>query len=52
MTDFLRSAASTRLKIVDGHLASQPFIIGKRATIADLSMCGYLFYGDELGSPA
>ena len=24
-------------------------MIGKRPTIADLSLCGYLFYGDELG---
>jgi glutathione S-transferase len=48
VTDFLRGRVLNSLKIVDGHLASQPFMLGKRATIADLSMCGYLYYGDEL----
>ena len=48
VTDFLRGRVNSSLKIVDGHLAQQPFMLGKRATIADLSMCGYLFYGDEL----
>ena len=51
VTDFLRKRADNALKIVDNHLASQPFVIGKRATIADLSMCGYMYYGDELGVP-
>jgi len=51
VTEFLRARAITALKIVDGHLASNPFIIGKRVTIADFSMCGYLFYGDELTVP-
>ena len=48
VTEFLRGRATNSLKIVDGHLSKQPFMLGKRATIADLSMCGYLFYGDEL----
>jgi glutathione S-transferase len=51
VTDFLRTRAGNAFKIVDNHLAAQPFIIGKRATIADLSMCGYMYYGDELGVP-
>ena len=51
VTDFLRARAINALKVVDAHLASQPFVIGKRATIADLSMCGYLYYGDELTVP-
>jgi glutathione S-transferase len=32
-------------------LSQNQFIIGKRTTIADLSICGYLYYGDELGVP-
>ncbi len=48
ITEYLRGRALAALKIVDGHLAQQPFIVGKRATIADFSLCGYLFYGDEL----
>jgi glutathione S-transferase len=48
VTEFLRTRATNAVKIVDQHLAGSPFIIGKRATIADLSLCGYLFYGEEL----
>lgn len=48
VTEFLRSRAASALAVLDGHLQHNPFVIGKRATIADLSLCGYLFYGDEL----
>ena len=51
VTEFLRNRVVTALKIADLHLAERPFIIGKRATIADLSMAGYLFYGEELAVP-
>ena len=51
VTEFLRPRVLSALKIVDLHLANQPFIVGKRATIADFSLCGYLFYGDELPIP-
>lgn len=51
VTEFLRGRAINALKIVDAHLAATPFMIGKRATIADLSLCGYVFYGDELTVP-
>jgi glutathione S-transferase len=51
ITEFLRARIHTALKIIDGHLAAQPFVIGKRATIADFSLCGYLFFGDELTVP-
>ena len=51
VTEFLRLRFTNSLKIVDGHLARQPFLIGKRATIADFSLCGYMFYGDELPLP-
>ncbi|MGE4247391.1 MAG: glutathione S-transferase family protein, partial [Parvibaculaceae bacterium] len=49
VTEFLRARVEGNLSIVDGHLASRDFMLGKRLTIADLSMCGYLYYGDELG---
>ncbi len=51
VTEFLRARAGTALKVADAHLAEKPFIIGKRATIADLSLAGYLFYGEELTVP-
>lgn len=51
VTEFLRARAIAALKVADARLAGTPFVIGKRPTIADLSMCGYLFYGDELTVP-
>jgi glutathione S-transferase len=51
VTEFLRARAVNALKLADQHLADRPFIIGKRATIADLSMVGYLYYGEELTVP-
>ena len=51
VTEFLRARAVNAMKVVDLHLADKPFIIGKRATIADLSLTGYVFYGDELTVP-
>jgi glutathione S-transferase len=48
VTAFLRGRAINALKIVNAHLANQDFLVGKRPTIADLSLCGYLYYGDEL----
>ncbi|WP_373505439.1 glutathione S-transferase family protein [Aestuariivirga sp.] len=51
VTEFLRARATTALKVTDAHLATTPFMVGKRATIADLSMAGYMFYGDELTVP-
>jgi glutathione S-transferase len=49
VTEFLRGRVRGALQVVDGHLAGQAFIVGERPTIADLSMCGYLYFGDELG---
>jgi glutathione S-transferase len=33
--------------IVDKHLATQAFVVGGAPTIADFSLCGYLFYPTE-----
>lgn len=49
VTEFLRGRVKSGLKIVEGHLASSPFAIGERPTIADISMCGYLYWPDEFG---
>ncbi len=49
VTEFLRGRAETALKVVEGHLAERDFILGDRPTIADLSMCGYLYWPDEFG---
>ena len=41
---FLRARMDNAFTILDKHLAGRPFIVGDSATIADLSICGYLFY--------
>jgi glutathione S-transferase len=48
LTEWLRARALGALRVLNSHLADKNFALGKRPTIADFSMCGYLFYGDEL----
>jgi glutathione S-transferase len=48
VTEWLRGRALGALKVLDGHLTQHTYVIGKRPTIADFSLCGYLYYGDEL----
>jgi glutathione S-transferase len=45
--DFFRARIKSTLGIVEKHLQRQPFIVGDAPTIADLSMCGYLYYPAE-----
>lgn len=47
VTEFLRGRALSNLKIVDLHLAKQPFLTGDKPTIADISTLGYLYYPNE-----
>lgn len=47
--DFLSMRSNAAFKILDAHLSERQFTIGNRPTIADLSMCGYLYYTDEIG---
>lgn len=44
-----RKRAEAAWRILDTHLATRTFVVGERLTIADLSMCGYLYFGDEFG---
>jgi glutathione S-transferase len=41
---FLRGRAETAWGILDAHLVGRPFVVGDRLTIADISLCGYLFW--------
>ncbi len=41
---FLKGRIDNSLSIVDKRLATRPYILGDRATIADLSLVGYLYY--------
>ncbi len=49
VTEFLRARALAAYGIVDRHLSDRSFLIGERPTIADLSLAGYVFYGEETG---
>jgi glutathione S-transferase len=41
---WLRGRLNNAFTIVDKHLAARPFMVGEEPTIADISLCGYLFY--------
>jgi glutathione S-transferase len=44
-----RKRSEASWKILDKHLAGRSHVVGDRLTIADISICGYLFFDDELG---
>ena len=44
---FLRTRIDSAHAIVDKHLATRPFLLGERPTIADISLSGYVFYPVE-----
>lgn len=44
---WLRGRIDSAFDIVDQHLKSRSFMIGDAPTIADFSMCGYLFFPEE-----
>jgi glutathione S-transferase len=47
---FLKGRIDNNLAIVNKRLASRPYILGERPTIADLSLVAYLYYPvDEFG---
>lgn len=49
VTEFLRGRAMGAWGIVDKHLATQPFMIGAKPSIADFSLAGYVYYPEETG---
>ena len=44
---WLKGRVTDFLGIADAHLATRDFVLGARATIADLSMCAYLSYPED-----
>jgi glutathione S-transferase len=44
---FLKGRIDASLAIVDKRLAGRNFILGERPTIADISLCAYLYYPAE-----
>ena len=47
--EFLRGRMKTALGILELHLSKSEFAVGDKPTIADFSMCGYLYWPDEFG---
>jgi glutathione S-transferase len=44
---FLRGRVSSAFDIVEKHLATREWMVGKQPTIADMSLAGYLYYPAE-----
>ena len=44
---FMKGRIDSALAIVNKRLEKAPFLLGERPTIADISMCAYLFYPAE-----
>ena len=49
VTEFLRGRVKGSLAILERHLSGKQFVLGDKLTIADLSLCGYLYWPDEFG---
>jgi glutathione S-transferase len=47
--EFLRGRIKGSFGILDKHLLNSAFAAGNEPTIADFSMCGYLYWPDEFG---
>jgi glutathione S-transferase len=48
-TQFLKARAVGAWKVLETHLAGRQWVAADRPTIADLSLCGYLFWPDQIG---
>jgi len=48
MAEFRRRAESA-WNVLGAHLDRRRFVVGDAITIADISLCGYLFFDDEIG---
>jgi glutathione S-transferase len=47
--EFLRGRVRSSLIILDLHLKKSAFVVGGTPSIADFSLCGYLFWPEEFG---
>jgi glutathione S-transferase len=46
---FLQGRLKAAYTILNDHLASREWVVGTQTTIADLSLCGYLYYPEPFG---
>lgn len=49
VTKFFQARAVTAWKVLETHLDGRDFVACGHPTIADLSICGYLFWPDQIG---
>ena len=49
VTAFLRERSEKALAVLEARLAEQDFVTGAEPSIADISLCGYLYFPDEFG---
>ncbi|MBL1421390.1 MAG: glutathione S-transferase family protein [Alphaproteobacteria bacterium] len=49
VTKYLRGRITDALGVMEKHLDGQDYFVGNRATIADFTLCSYLFFADEFG---
>ncbi|WP_157017758.1 glutathione S-transferase family protein [Mesorhizobium xinjiangense] len=48
--EFIYARAKDAWKVLDTHLEGREWVAAARPTIADISMCGYLFWPDQIGA--
>ena len=46
---FFQSRLKTAYTVLNGHLEGRRWVAGEAASIADLSLCGYLYYPEPFG---
>ncbi len=47
-TEFFKARAMSALKVLNAHLTKHDWAVGNNATLADISMCGYLFWPEHI----
>jgi glutathione S-transferase len=48
--DEFRRRAETAWGVLNAHLERRKYVVGERLTIADISLVGYLYFDDEIGT--
>jgi glutathione S-transferase len=47
ISKWLRGRIDNAFRIVEKHLIDRTFMVGSQPTIADMSLCGYLYFPQE-----
>ncbi|MEZ5791840.1 MAG: glutathione S-transferase family protein [Nitratireductor sp.] len=50
VTQFMAARAAGAWKVLNQHLENRDWVAANRPTIADFSLCGYLFWPDQIGA--